>query len=54
MLFFWSKSYEGLDALRDFLGHTDTEHLYHYITENINGEQNESTDETTIETASDE
>ncbi|NWK62238.1 hypothetical protein HYI12_06540 [Acinetobacter sp. SwsAc3] len=38
MLFFWSKSYEGLDALRDFLGHTDTEHLYHYITENINGE----------------
>ncbi|MGZ4160899.1 MAG: hypothetical protein ACXVNF_08930, partial [Neobacillus sp.] len=38
MLFFWSKSYDGLDTLRHFLGHTDYEHLYHYITEAIPGE----------------
>jgi len=33
MLFFWGSSFEGLDALRWFLGHTDSEHLYNYITE---------------------
>lgn len=33
MLFFWGKSFGGLDTLRWFLGHTDVEHLYHYITE---------------------
>lgn len=38
MLFFWSKSYAGLDTLRSFLGHTDIEHLYHYITEENHGE----------------
>lgn len=38
MLFFWSKSFDGLDSIRYFLGHTDTEHLYHYITESITGE----------------
>ncbi|WP_180008073.1 hypothetical protein [Acinetobacter sp. YH16057] len=38
MLFFWSKSYAGLDSLRSFLGHTDIEHLYHYITEESHGE----------------
>lgn len=38
MLFFWSKSFDGLDSLRSFLGHTHTEHLYHYITESTPGE----------------
>lgn len=38
MMFFWSKSYSGLDTLRYFLGHTDIEHLYHYITEANHGE----------------
>ncbi|WP_454667574.1 hypothetical protein [Acinetobacter calcoaceticus] len=38
LLFFWSKSYDGLDSLRHFLGHTNPQHLYNYITENITGE----------------
>lgn len=38
LLFFWSKSYDGLDTLRHFLGHTNPEHLYNYITESITGE----------------
>ena len=38
MLFFWSKSFDGLDSIRYFLGHTDTEYLYHYITESVTGE----------------
>jgi hypothetical protein len=38
MLFFWSKSFDGLDSLRRFLGHTKLEHLYHYITESTPGE----------------
>lgn len=38
MLFFWSKSYGYMDTLRWFLGHTDIEHLYHYITESTPGE----------------
>jgi len=37
MIFFWSKSFDGLDTLRHFLGHTDIEHLYHYITEPLTG-----------------
>lgn len=37
MAFFWGSGYEGLGTLRYFLGHTDTEHLYHYITETIPG-----------------
>lgn len=38
MVFFWSKSYDGLDTLRHFFGHSDAEHLYHYITEGITGD----------------
>lgn len=37
MLFFWGRSFGGLDTLRWFLGHTDVEHLYHYITESTPG-----------------
>ncbi|MDV7665861.1 hypothetical protein R4606_13865 [Acinetobacter baumannii] len=37
MMFFWSKGFDGLDTLRYLLGHTDIEHLYHYITEPITG-----------------
>ncbi len=37
MAFFWGSGYDGLDALRWFLGHTDAEHLWHYITENTPG-----------------
>lgn len=37
MLFFWGGSFGGLDTLRWFLGHTDVEHLYHYITESVPG-----------------
>lgn len=33
MLFFWSNSFGGLETLRDFLGHTNAEHVYNYITE---------------------
>lgn len=38
MVFFWSKSFDGLDTLRWMLGHTDMEHLYHYVTETHKGE----------------
>lgn len=37
MLFFWSRGFDGLDSLRWMLGHTDIEHLYHYITERESG-----------------
>ncbi|EGQ9327729.1 integrase [Vibrio vulnificus] len=37
MAFFWSKGYDGLDALRWMLGHSDMEHLYHYISESETG-----------------
>jgi hypothetical protein len=37
MMFFWGGSFGGMDALRWFLGHTDIEHLYHYITESTPG-----------------
>jgi hypothetical protein len=38
MVFFWGNSFGGMDTLRWFLGHTDVEHLYHYITESTSGE----------------
>jgi hypothetical protein len=38
MAFFWSKGFHGMDALRWMLGHTNMEHLYHYITESETGE----------------
>ena len=38
MTFFWSRAFGGMDTLRWFLGHTDIEHLYHYITESTPGE----------------
>ena len=38
MVFFWGNGFGGLDTLRWFLGHTDPEHLYHYITETCDGE----------------
>ncbi|AZG74811.1 integrase [Shewanella livingstonensis] len=37
MVFFWSKSFDGLDTLRWMLGHTDVQHLYNYITESETG-----------------
>lgn len=37
MLFFWGNSFGGMETLRWFLGHTDIEHLYHYITESTPG-----------------
>ena len=37
MLFFWGGKYGSLDTLRWFLGHTDIEHLYRYITESTQG-----------------
>ncbi|WP_447061209.1 integrase [Vibrio alginolyticus] len=33
MAFFWSKGFDGVDALRWMLGHSDMEHLYNYISE---------------------
>ena len=38
ILFFWGNSYSGLDTLRWFLGHSDPEHLYRYISESTPGE----------------
>lgn len=38
MAFFWSGTPSGEDTLSWFLGHTDPEHLYHYITEEVPGE----------------
>ncbi|EEZ42185.1 hypothetical protein [Photobacterium damselae] len=37
MAFFWSKGTDGMDALRWMLGHSDLEHLYHYISESETG-----------------
>ena len=37
MLFFWGRSFGGMETLSWFLGHTDVEHLYHYITETTPG-----------------
>jgi hypothetical protein len=33
MLFFWGGGFGGMDTLRWFLGHTNVEHLWNYITE---------------------
>lgn len=38
MLFFWGSGFGGMDTLRWFLGHTDLQHLYSYITESTPGE----------------
>lgn len=38
MAFFWASGFGGLDTLRWYLGHTDIEHVYHYITETVPGE----------------
>lgn len=37
MVFFWSKRFGDMDTLRWMLGHTDIEHLYHYISESEAG-----------------
>lgn len=37
MSFFWGNGFGGMDTLRWFLGHTDIQHLYHYITESTDG-----------------
>lgn len=38
MTFFWSSGFGSLDTLRWFMGHTDIQHVYHYITESTPGE----------------
>jgi len=38
LLFFWQKRFQGLEALRWMLGHTDMSHLYHYISSNEVGD----------------
>jgi hypothetical protein len=38
MSFFWSSGFGSMDTLRWFMGHTDIQHLYHYITESTSGE----------------
>ncbi|WP_440224956.1 hypothetical protein ACQQ2N_06870 [Dokdonella sp. MW10] len=38
LLFFWGAGFGGVDALRYHLGHTNNEHLWHYITESVPGE----------------
>lgn len=37
MAFFWGGGFGSMDTLRWFLGHTDVQHLYHYITESTEG-----------------
>lgn len=37
MLFFWGGGFGGMDTLRWFLGHTDLQHLWNYITESVPG-----------------
>ncbi|MFV8456446.1 integrase [Vibrio owensii] len=37
LVFFWSKRYENMEALRWMLAHSDLEHLHNYITDNIDG-----------------
>lgn len=36
-LFFWGRSFGGMDTLRWFMGHTNLRHLYNYITEETPG-----------------
>ncbi len=38
MAFFWGSGFGSMDTLRWFMGHTDVQHLYHYITESTPGE----------------
>ncbi|KMN11004.1 site-specific integrase [Pseudomonas helleri] len=37
MLFFYSSSFGGLETLQWMLGHTDVKHVWHYITESLDG-----------------
>jgi hypothetical protein len=37
MAFFWADAAGGVDTLRRFLGHTDAQHIYNYITESTDG-----------------
>ncbi|PSV41331.1 integrase [Photobacterium sp. GB-36] len=37
LVFFWSKNYENMEALRWMLAHSDLEHLHNYITESDTG-----------------
>jgi len=37
MLFFYSSSFGGLETLQWMLGHTDIKHVWHYITETMDG-----------------
>lgn len=37
MLFFHSSQVGGLETLQWMLGHTDPEHVWHYITESVQG-----------------
>ncbi|OEE36075.1 hypothetical protein [Vibrio ordalii] len=37
LVFFWSKGYENMEALRWMLAHSDLEYLHNYITENVDG-----------------
>lgn len=37
LVFFWSKGYENMEALRWMLAHSDLEHLHNYITESESG-----------------
>ncbi|MFA0178742.1 integrase [Vibrio lentus] len=48
LVFFWSKKYEDMEALRWMLAHSDLEHLHNYITENIDGSIINSTKASTI------
>lgn len=38
LLFFWGSASGGMETLRWFLGHTDVEHLWHYLSESTPGE----------------
>ncbi|AZP70641.1 site-specific integrase [Pseudomonas poae] len=37
MLFFYSRSFGGLETLQWMLGHTDVRHVWHYLTESMDG-----------------
>lgn len=37
LLFFWGANPGGMDTLRWYLGHTDVEHLWHYLSESTPG-----------------
>ncbi|MEZ9131868.1 integrase [Vibrio breoganii] len=48
LVFFWSKGYENMEALRWMLAHSDLEHLNNYITDNVDGAIVNSAKATTI------